>query len=461
MFFKRLKASGLGQNSYMLGCANGIGVVIDPRRDVEEYLEIARNNNLSISYIFETHRQEDFEFGSRSLAQATGAQIVTGKHELFGRSDIKLDNGQELMIGITRFVAYETPGHTPESMVYAVFPKDVGKICWGVFTGDTLFVSETGRTDLSDPEKTRENAVALYNAIHEKIAPLGDQTIIFPAHGAGSACGGNISDRDDSTLGIEKETNLVFKLSREAFVEHKVAERIPRPPYFTHMEKVNLQGGRPWCQESKVRMLQPLDFQASMKEGLVIDCRSPEAFAGEHIPLSYNIWLQGLPAFAGWLADESTDIFLVLDDPQHIHQAVTSLARIGIDRVEGILAGGIEAWQNQGLSIETLHTISAQQCAESLKQKRMHVLDVRDDNEREEKRIPGSLHTYVGYLEENIPQLPKEDELVVHCSVGHRAGLAASILKRNGFTNIYNLLGGIKAWEALNLPLDKPSNNKS
>lgn len=398
MFFKRLKASGLGQNSYMLGCGKGIGVVIDPRRDVKEYIEIARNNNLSINYIFETHRQEDFEFGSRSLAQATGAQVVTGKHELFGQSDVKLDNGQELMIGTTRFVAYETPGHTPESMIYAVFPQDVGRRCWGVFTGDTLFVSETGRTDLSDPEKTRENAVTLYDVIHEKIAPLGDQTIIFPAHGAGSACGGNISDRDDSTLGIEKETNLVFKLSREDFVEHKIAEKIPRPPYFTHIEKVNLQGGRPWCQESNVRMLQPLDFQTRMKEGLVIDCRSPEAFAGGHIPLSYNIWLQGLPAFAGWLADESSVIFLVLDDPHHIEEAVTSLARIGIDRVKGVLAGGIEAWQNQGFSIEMMHTITAQQCAESLKQKRMHVLDVRDDNERKEKRIPGSFHIYVGYL---------------------------------------------------------------
>ncbi|TYP74434.1 hypothetical protein BCL69_10882 [Nitrosomonas communis] len=162
---------------------------------------IAWNNNLSISYIFETHRQEDFEFGSRSLAQATGAQVMTGKHELFGASDIRLDNGQELMVGTTCFVAYETPGHTPESMIYAVFPKDVGRKCWGVFTGDTLFVGETVRMDLSDPEKGRENAAALYDAIHKKIAPLGDQAIIFPAHGTGSASGGNISDRDDSTIG--------------------------------------------------------------------------------------------------------------------------------------------------------------------------------------------------------------------------------------------------------------------
>lgn len=456
MFFKRLKASGLGQNSYMLGCGEGLAVVVDPRRDVEEYLELAQNNGLSITHIFETHRQEDFEFGSRALADATGAHIVTGKHELFGQSDIKLENGQELKAGTSRFVALETPGHTPESITYATYPEDLSATCWGIFTGGTLFVSDTGRTDLSDPAKTRENAGLLYDSIHEKIAPLGDQTLIFPAHGAGSACGGSISDRDDSTLGIEKETNLVFKTSREAFMDHKVAEKLPRPPYFSHMEKVNLQGGRP-RPRSDVRVLQPREFHERMKEGIVIDCRSPDAFAGAYIPLSYNVWLQGLPAFAGWVADENTPIFLVVEEPRHIYEAVTSLARIGLDRVEGVLAGGIEAWRNQGLAFDRLGTTSAQECAGRMQKDRISVLDVRDDHEREQKRIPGSLHIYVGDLEEKIPPLPKEDELVVHCSVGHRGGLAASILRRSGFMNVYNLLGGLKAWEALHLPLEKPA----
>jgi hydroxyacylglutathione hydrolase len=325
----------------------------------------------------------------------------------------------------------------------------------GHFYRGYAFRQATGRTDLSDPEKTRENAGLLYDSIHEKIAPLGDETLIFPAHGAGSACGGNISDRDDSTLGIEKETNLVFKVSRDEFMDHKVAEKLPRPPYFSHMEKVNLQGGRPRPGKG-LRMLQPNEFQERMKEGVVIDCRPPDAFAGSHIPESYNIWLQGLPAFAGWVADENTTIFLVVDEPRHIHEAVTSLARIGFDRVEGVLAGGIEAWRNQGLASDRLGTTSAKECAERMQKGGIRVLDVRDDYEREEKRIPRSLHVYVGYLEEKIPPLPKDDELVVHCSVGHRGGLAASILKRSGFNNVYNLLGGIKAWEALNLPLEKP-----
>lgn len=455
MFFKRLKASGLGQNSYILGCGEGLAVVIDPRRDIDEYLALARENDLSISHILETHRQEDFEFGSRTLAAMTGAKIVTGTHELFGHSDIKFEDEKELKVGTTRIVALETPGHTPESMTYAVYPKDTKDKCWGIFTGDTLFVSETGRTDLTNAEKTGENAGILYDSIHKKIAPLGDQTLLFPAHGSGSACGGNISKRDDSTLGIEKGTNLVFKVSRMEFVEHKLAEKLPRPPYFSHMEEVNLTGGRPLGLPD-FRVLQPKEFQKRMKDGIVIDCRSPDAFAGAHIPLSYNIWLKGLAAFGGWVADESTAIFLVVDAPDHIHEAVTSLSRIGIDGVEGVLGGGVAAWREQGLPVYGLGTVSAQDCANWMQDRRVNVLDVRDDNEWTKKHIPGALHTYVGHVEESIPQLPKDSELVVHCSVGHRGGLAASMLERSGFTNVYNMLGGLCAWEALGLPLEKP-----
>jgi len=185
MFFHRLKTPGLGQNSYVLGCGDGLAVVIDPRRDVDEYLRMARVNGLSIAYVLETHRQEDFEFGSSTLAQMTGAKIVGGSHALFGQTDVQLGDDEALTVGTTRFVALETPGHTPESMSYAVYVEDAGEKCWGVFTGDALFVGDTGRTDLPDPEKTAENAGILYDSIHRKIAPLGDHTLLYPAHGAG------------------------------------------------------------------------------------------------------------------------------------------------------------------------------------------------------------------------------------------------------------------------------------
>lgn len=460
MFFQRLKAPGLGQNSYVLGCGDGLAVVVDPRRDVDDYLCLAREHHLSIAYVLETHRQEDFEFGSRTLAQVTGARIVSGSHELFGQTDVKLEDGKRLEVGTTRFVALETPGHTPESMSYAVYVKDGGDRCWGVFSGDALFVGDTGRTDLPDPDKTGENAGILYDSIHRKIAPLGDHTLLYPAHGAGSACGGHISKRDDSTLGIEKETNPVFRKSRRDFVAHKLAEKMARPPYFQHMEKVNLLPGRPLRAPSTAQILQPREFQQRMKEGVVIDTRSPEAFAGAHIPGAYNIWLDGLPAFGGWVANENTRIFLVADGPEAIELAVLSLARIGIDTVEGVLAHGLEAWRDEGMPIEFLATTSAPEAANWMQQGRIHVLDVRDEYEWNEKRIPGAVHRYVGHLEHNLPLLPRDSEIVVHCNVGHRSGVAVSILKRNGFTRTCNMLGGIKAWEKLGLPLEGPGEAK-
>jgi len=207
-------------------------------------------------------------------------------------------------------------------------------------------------------------------------------------------------------------------------------------------------------------VLQPSEFQHRMKEGLVLDTRSPEAFAAAHIPGAYNIWLAGVPAFGGWIANENTRIFLVADGPEAMEFAVMSLARIGIDTVEGILASGMEGWRDQGLPIESIATTTARETAGWMQQGRVHVLDVRDEYEWNEKRIPGAVHRYVGHLEDNLPLLPKDSEIVVQCNVGHRSGVAASILKRNGFTRIHNMLGGITAWEKLGLPLEKSDEAK-
>lgn len=455
MFFQRVKTKGLGHNAYILGCGEGLAVVVDPRRDVAEYLRLARDNALDIACCLETHRQEDFEFGSASLAEIAGAKIVAGKHPLFGRVDVAAADGDEFKIGSTRFVALATPGHTPESMCYAVYPEDSGDKCWGVFTGDTLFVGDTGRTDLSDPEKTAENAGILYDSVHKKLAPLGDQALLFPAHGAGSACGGNISERDDSTLGIERASNPVFKKSRKEFVDKKVSEKLPRPPYFSHMEVVNLEAGRMLPAPAGDRILSPRQFQSRIKEGLVIDTRSPEAFAGAHIQGSYNIWLEGLSTFGGWVANERTTIFLVVDQPEKVLTAIASLARIGIDSVAGVLVKGVEAWREEGFPIQTLGTTSAQETARKMQDESIYLLDVRDDMEWEEKHIPGAHHTFVGYLEQQAPQVSPEQKIVVNCSVGHRSGLAVSILRRLGFTDVHNMLGGVTAWEKLGLPLEK------
>lgn len=457
MFFQRVKTPGLGHNAYVLGCGEGLAVVVDPRRDVAEYLCLARENDLSIAFVLETHRQEDYELGSRTLADATGAKVVTGTHALFGHSDLRLADGQEWTVGTTRFVALATPGHTPESMSYAIYPKDAGGKCWGVFTGDALFVGASGRTDLPDPDKAAENAGLLYDSVNRQIVPLGDQTSILPAHGAGSACGGNIAERDDTTLGIEKKTNPIFSKSRMEFVDLKLKETLPRPPYFKHMEVVNLEGGRPLPARPGPRLLQPHALYERLKEGLLIDTRSPEAFAGAHIPGAYNVWLDGLSTYGGWIADEKTSIFLVVEGSAHAIKAVEALARIGIDGVEGVLANGLEGWRDAGLPIDALETTSARECAAWMQAGPVHILDVRDEMERNEKHIEGTLHTFVGDLEENLPPWPKGERIVVHCNVGHRSGLAVSILRRAGYTHPINMLGGITAWENLGLPLQVPA----
>ncbi|HEY0879284.1 MAG TPA: rhodanese-like domain-containing protein [Zeimonas sp.] len=455
MLFRRLKTPGLAQHSYVLECGDGRALVVDPRRDIDEYLHLARENDLTITHVLETHRQEDFVHGSASLAAATGAAIVAGIHELFGRADLRLRDGEALEIGSTRVLAFETPGHTPESVSYAVYPRNAGGRCWGVFTGDALFVGETGRTDLTDPARTAENAGVLFDAIHEKLVPLGDPALLFPAHGSGSACGGAIADRDDSTLGIERQTNPVFTCGRNGFVEHKVAEKLPRPPYFRNMEAVNLDGGKPLPSLSSVAVLQAGEFRKRIGDACVIDTRAPDAFAGSHVPGAYNIWLDGLVSFGGWFAHRGEPVLLVTESPGDVATAALALARIGIDDVAGALAGGIEAWREDGQAIEFVATTSAAQAARWRDEGSAVVLDVRDEREREEARIPGSLHVYVGDLEHDLPAVGKDERLVVHCSVGHRSGIAASILRRNGYTNVHNLLGGMKAWQALGFALEQ------
>ncbi|MDO9016384.1 MAG: rhodanese-like domain-containing protein [Deltaproteobacteria bacterium] len=457
MLFCKVKTPGLAHVAYVLG-RKGEAIVVDPRRDTDEYVALARAEGLRVRYVLETHRQEDFVMGSGELAKKLGAKVVTLDHPLFGHSDIKLADGEEIELAGVRIKALHTPGHTPESTCYAVYLDD-SKAAWGVFSGDTLFIGETGRTDLPDREKTGENAALLYDAVRAKLGPLGDQAILWPAHASGSVCGGNIAERDDSTLGFERTYNPVFTEGRDAFIARKVRERIPRPPYFRTMEVWNLEGGRALAkQPGAVPVLAAKDFASEMKQGLVIDTREPEAFAAGHIPGSVNVWLDGLPVFAGWLATESTRVYLVLPRPDDLDEALKHLARVGIDAVEGTLASGFEGWRDAGMPLAMGDTIAPRELEASLDG---HVvLDVRDDQEFEQEgHIPNARHLYVGYLDEHLDRIRKHLEgkatVAVTCNVGHRSGLALSLLERHGIRGVKNLLGGMTAWRKLKLPLEK------
>jgi hydroxyacylglutathione hydrolase len=456
MFFQKFKTPGVAHMSYLIG-DEGEAALIDPRRDVAEYISVAQENKLAIKYVLETHRQEDFVIGSSSLVKLAGAKVVTSEHPLFGHSDIRLADGEEVSVGGLKLRALYTPGHTPESTCYAVFVADAPKHALGVFSGDTLFIGETGRTDLTDPLKTGEHAGVLFDSIHAKLLPLGDQVILWPAHGSGSVCGGNIAERDDSSIGVERAYNPVFTQTRSAFIEAKLRERIPRPPYFKHMENVNLKGGLPAGDGSDaIALLSAKKFAAEIKQGLVIDTRDPEAFAGGHIPNSVNIWLKGLPVFGGWFATASTRVYLVLRDMSELEKAVTHLERIGIDSVAAALVGGFEAWRDAGLPLAYSETIDPKQLQKQLAT--TTVLDVREDSEFEDEgHIEEAHHLYLGYLDKHLDrikaELQKKPNLVVACSVGHRAGVAVSLLERRGILNAKNLLGGMTAWQKLDLPL--------
>ncbi|MDQ2695098.1 MAG: rhodanese-like domain-containing protein [Pseudomonadota bacterium] len=454
MKFKRIETPGIAHYAYLIG-DGGDAALVDPRRDIEDYLAATRALGVQIRYVIETHRQEDFVMGSAYLARRTGARIVNGDHPLFGHGDLRLRDGDRFSIGRLTVRALHTPGHTPESMSYAVYTDQDDRNAWCVFTGDALFFGDTGRTDLPDADKSVDNAALLYDSVHNKLAGLGDTALVFPAHGPGSVCGSGMAERPYSTLGGEKRYNDVFTLDRAAFARKKGGERMPRPPYFRHMEKVNLHGGLdPALRPGDVRLIDIETFAASCAGRLVYDAREPEGFAGGHIEGSYSIWLGGMPVFGGWVGDQRSPIYLVTDREADIDTAALHLTRIGIDNVQGGLAGGFGAWRSSGNPIRTSGVITPQELADA--RDRFQVLDVREIDEYDQGHIPGARHLYVGYLPDRLDglELDRRRPVVVTCSVGHRAGLGVSLLLRAGFADVRNLLGGMTAWKKLKLPVE-------
>lgn len=448
----RIETPKIAHFAYVLE-DGGEAIVVDPRRDVEEYIQGARKLGARIKYVLETHRQEDFVLGSAHLAERTGAQVVTGNHEIFDHGDIRLDDGGEITVGSLIVRALETPGHTPESMSYAVYTKDDPDHAWAAFTGDSLFFGTTGRTDLPDANKSKENAALLYDSVHSKIAPLGETCLVLPAHGPGSVCGSGMAPLPVSTLGAEKRYNDVFVLDREHFSKKKGSERIPRPPYFRLMERVNRRGGiAPAARPGDVPLLTVSEIAASTEE-LLFDTREPEGFASGHVKDAYSIWMGGLPVFGGWVADENTPVILVTESDDDVDQAMLHLSRIGIDGVVGALAGGFGAWRKSGRPMARTGVMTPRELREHAGE--IQILDVRDREEFESGHIAEARHAYVGHLPDALGSLDlrRDRPILVTCSVGHRAGLAVSMLARMGFGDVRNLLGGMTAWQQLEYPV--------
>jgi hydroxyacylglutathione hydrolase len=451
MFIERLVSEGLAHFSYVAGNDNN-AFVVDPKRDIDQYIEIAKSNCCTIRFVFETHRNEDYLVGSLELEQLTGCRIIHSDRLGFGYGEPATEN-DTFDIGGMRIRVIETPGHSPESLSFVLYLSS-GEIPFAVFTGDTLFYGNVGRTDLFGKEKTAEYASLLHDSLHGKLLPLGDGTTLYPAHGAGSACGGTMSDIAISTIGYERATNPMLALPREEFIERKKRENIPLPPYFARMADHNLNG----TLLLEPGWVEPMDvprFANVMADCTVVDTRSPVSFAGSHIKGSYNIWLRGLPSFAGWILDYERDILLVTERQEDIGTATRYLARIGLDKVKGYLCEGIEDWQNRGMLLGQSGIYTVDGLHEKLKEEDLFVLDVREKEEYAEGHIPGAVNIYVGELEKRLAEVPSDRPVVSVCSMGNRSGLGASILARDGFTGVYNLIGGMTAWKEKGYPIKR------
>jgi hydroxyacylglutathione hydrolase len=449
MFHEVVHSEGLAHLSYVVG-DKGEAAVIDPRRDSQVYVDIAYGKGARITHIFETHRNEDYVIGSVDLARRTGAKIYHGKALPFTYGNPVAEN-DTFTLGSMVLRVLETPGHTYESISIALSDKAYGEEPVAVFTGDALFVGDVGRTDFF-PDRAEKVAGLLYDSIFRKLLPLGDHVILYPAHGAGSVCGSGIASREFSTLGYERKHNPVLqKTDRKEFIRYKVSERHYQPPYFRRMEKYNLEGPPPLDELPSPVPLSADRFAEATEGGmLVVDTRSPEAFAGAHIPGTLSIPLHMIPGFAGFFLPYDRKILLVTQESDDVEEAVRYFVRIGYDEVAGYLEGELRAWEMSGRPYASMPVVHARDLERRMTSgQKFTLLDVRSEEEWKKGHLPGALHVYVGDLPGQLDRIPKDRCVTTYCASGGRAMIAASILRKSGFTEVEDSLGSMSAWRAI------------
>lgn len=443
----------LAHASYMVG-SEGVAAVIDPQRDVDIYLEAAAQRGLKIEHIVETHLHADFVSGHRELAERTGARIYlgAGSGATFPHTAVK--DGDSIQFGNCRFDFLQTPGHTVESVCIAMTDLAMPSRVRAVFTGDTLFVGDVGRPDLSGDHTPQELAAMLYRSLHEKLLKLPDETEIFPAHGAGSLCGRQMGSERSSTIGKERRTNYALQArSCEQFI-HLLTEGLPpRPEYFGRDVEMNRQGAAALDQiPPPVPVRAPEVLRLQSEGAVVLDTRPAMQFAVGHVPGSIHIALSG--QYASWAArilGVDKRIILVGEDPDHLRESQMRLARVGIENVRAYLEDGIAGWIAGGYELDYIPQLSVQEFAEMLDREKDHitVLDVRERGEVEAGAMEGSVRIPLGQLQDRTRELERDKLLVVHCKGGYRSSIATSILRRAGFRDIANLTGGYDAWKAM------------
>jgi len=450
----------LAHASYLVGDEQThTAAVVDPQRDIDQYLTFAAENGLQIRHVFLTHFHADFVAGHLELRDRIGATIYLGAAAKAEYEFTPLKDGESVEFGTVRLQALETPGHTPESISILVF--DLTKSATephGVLTGDTLFVGDVGRPDLraSLGWSAADLGSMLYDSLRNKLLPLPDASLVYPAHGAGSLCGKAISKETVSTIGEERRSNYALQpMSKSAFVDIVTADQPDAPPYFTFDAVLNSRE-RPTLDESLARELNPmtLDQVLALQHvgGQILDTRDPSEFAAAHLSGSLNIGLDGQYAtWAGTMLSRDHPIAIIAD-PGRESEAALRLGRIGFDHVVGYLNDGLRSLESRPDLTATSERLAASLGAERLATGAPLAVDVRTPREHDEHRIAGSVFIPLNHLAERIGELPKDRPLLIYCAGGYRSSIAASLLQQHGFDQISELAGGITAWEAAKLP---------
>jgi hydroxyacylglutathione hydrolase len=458
LIFETIQTEGIAQLSYLIGDdEEGVAAVIDPRPDVDIYLELARKRKVSITHIFETHIHADLMSGSRELAarveKATIYVSVEGRAK-YGFEHEGIRDGDTFELGSLTLTARFTPGHTPEHMSYeAAETKRLPKL-WGVFSGDSLFVNSAGRPDLMGDSQKEVLAEKLHDTLYNYFLELDDDTIIYPGHGHGSPCGADIGDRLTSTIGYERKFNPFLQIpDKEEFKEYALSTAPPEPTYYKPMKVLNAKGPEVLGNLPIVPGLPPTEFQAAIKKekAVVIDTRQMLGFGGGHLPDSMNIGgTPELSIWAGWFLDPDQKILLVLDSDKDVQKIVPMFLRTAFTKFAGYLVGGMKAWSNAAMPLVSIPQITVHELKDRADE--VQILDVRSPDEFEKGHIPNAIHIFLPELITKARTLKKQTPVAVYCDSGYRASLATSILKPMGF-DVMNVPGSWQAWKNAEYPI--------
>ena len=459
MYFKQFYLGCLAHASYLIG-SEGAAAVVDPQRDIEQYINEAEAEGLKIKYVIETHLHADFVSGHRELAERTGARIVFGRKANAAFDYAPAKDGDEFRIGKVILRILETPGHTPESVSILVTDREVSNQPLKVLTGDTLFIGDVGRPDLvsSIGFTAEQMAGMLYDSLHGKLLGLDDAVEVWPAHGKGSLCGRNMSNETSSTIGRQRQFNYALQpMRKEEFVKMMTADLPEAPAYFSKDAEMNRGGARSLTDLPRPTALAPEEVgELAGRSVTVLDTRPNTEFGAGHVPGALNIGLSGqFASWAGQLIKLDAPIVVVAENESKVDEAVMRLARVGIENVKGYLAGGMDAWRRAGLSMNTITQISVGDLSELLSSRNdLQVIDVRQPGEYNNGHVPSAVNAPLARVGESASEFDPNRQTAVICAGGFRSSAATSILVRRGFKNLLNVLGGTGEWITAGYPVE-------